>query len=97
MNELWSNFVVGLGTSTIADLILEAGKSIVQRIKTKRDWEAIFVNKSEVFVKEQNKGGLFIEELSEVLSNANMEELATILKSEKGYHIKEVILNFLME
>ena len=94
---MWSNFVVGLGTSTIADLILEAGKSIVQRIKTKRDWEAIFVNKSEVFVKEQNKGGLFIEELSEVLSNANMEELATILKSEKGYHIKEVILNFLME
>lgn len=73
----------------VAELVLGKAIEKVNEYKNKKQWEQLFVNTGEFFLKQVDKGELLIEDMSTLLSGDSMKELAERVDEGSKYALRE--------
>ncbi|MBR2409001.1 MAG: hypothetical protein IKB07_08655 [Lachnospiraceae bacterium] len=73
----------------VAELVLGKAIEKVDEYKNKKQWEQLFVNTGEFFLKQVEKGELLIEDISALLSSESMKELAERVDEGSKYALRD--------
>ena len=68
-----------------AEVLVDAGHVVCQRLKSDHAWNEMVVKTGQFFVKYENTGDAFYVDLSVILSEKNMRQLAAVIKDDPGY------------
>lgn len=79
-----------------SNLIISVGKNLISKAKTAHDWKKLFIDSGKAFLENETEAESYLDNLSNVLSKANMKELAKRLKKDSGYSIEDTVLQYLV-
>ena len=75
----------------IGEIVLGAAINKLGEYKSKKEWNKLFVNTGEFFLKEVECGEQIIEDISIILSKENMKELAQKTGEESKYLLRNTM------
>lgn len=93
---LLTDLLTNTGIAVAETALINASESISKKLKTSRDWKKVFVETGKFFVENEIYAEAYIDNLAEILSKANMTELARLVQNESGYTWKELLYTELM-
>lgn len=79
----------------IGEIVLGAAINKLGEYKSKKEWNKLFVNTGEFFLKEVECGERIIEDISLLLSRENMKELAKKTDEGSKYLLRNLIVDHL--
>lgn len=94
MSEKGDYMLEELAMGELADMTVSAAGSILRKIKSSKDWKALFVDTGQFLIEYEEEAERIIDELSEALSPAQMNKFAEAMKSEDGYELREKLVDY---
>lgn len=83
--------VEGIAAEKVGELVLESAINKLDEYKNKKEWSKIFVDTGEFFLKQVEGGENIIEDMSVLLADENMKELAKKTDEESKYLLRNTL------
>lgn len=88
--------ITELALSKLVDIVVSIAGTAVNRIKSDKEWEKIFVNTGHFFCEYEKNAESIFDDLTIALSSENMKKFAEELKVENGYELKDKLFDYIL-
>ena len=89
--------ISGLGLSELEKALSSAGESVVKKYISNREWEKLFVETGDFFLRNEQEENAFFDDLKLVLSDENLVKIARSLNKDDGYDLEHKLYRSFME
>ena len=97
MLELLLNAFASLGNAEAQSVLSSAGERLLKKYKDSYRWKKLIVGTGEFYIKNEQGKASFLDDLKLVLSRDNLSKIASELKDEDGYDLKQKLYEAFMD
>lgn len=95
--NLLLNAIISNGIAGAQDILILAGKSLINKFKKEGEWKKIISETGNFFIESQQEESLFFKELKMALSKENLYKVIKDLNTEDGYDLYHKLYDNFMQ